>query len=57
MFVSTVGASASDVAVGKELASFLVVVLLAFPLNKHPLIVERAEKVGSHAVVHGRSGA
>ena len=51
------GTSASDIAVGEELSGLLVVILLALFLDEDALVIERAEEVGGHAMVHLGGGA
>ena len=57
MFVGAVGAGAGDVAVGEKLSGLLVVILLALLLDEDALVIERAEEVGGHAMVHLGGGA
>ena len=57
MFVATVGAGAGDIAVGEKLSGLLVVILLALLFDEDALVIERAEEVGGHAMVHLGGGA
>ena len=57
VLVAAAGAGAGDVAVGQELASLLVVVLLRHFLDEFALVVELLEVGGCGLVVEGAGGA